>query len=1304
MALPDQSVTVIWRPGPAVRLVVQAGPQAGQSFALTPGQLMVGRGQDMDIVLQDGMASRRHARIDWQGNQPGIEDLGSSNGTFVNNVQISGRQPLKPGDRILMGQTVLLVQPDGVPSDKATDQPPEPAERTQLAVKPRQVRDVIPARLILTTAARTNQRLGHENLGFLSESHGIMPAVPPLLSLPAGYEAWDRTAADLPELYRTLRVRAALEAMPVLSAAETDLPDRYLLRASCLMSMLAHAYYRIEAGTPDRPMPEGIQRPWEEISRRLNRPAPHLSYIDLIMYNWRLVDPDRPDPMRVNNLRLLVPTVDNKEERIFYLTQVEILAQSTRIINALVQAQEAATRDDVTALKQALGLVADDLRHVTYRSFMTINPNPYSDSYVDPVVWAKTVAPFAVPIQSGTAGPSGTSAPIFHMLDSFFGRQRYDTRFGAEMLHLRGWYPKHWQDFIEALAEISVADYVEGRGDRALKGIYQEATQAYAGDGGFLARHRLKVYGYLDIAFKVGRSVTITGFTGLFKDRTWDKVDAELADAKRERAAGFPQVSHQADIKRVDTLNTDEVRWAKRIVLDVSGTGLRYRPGARCAILPENSDDLVDRTLIALKAKGYESVPLTAEWRQVVHMRQGYAGVTALPLRTLLKFGHIRPLDRSVAKALYGASLNGTLRRIIEARAEDQWELWDVLDMLSQAGFDTRRLWKAHPGEREYICRIVPPEAFRMYSISSRMDSDSIDGASELHLTVGRLLYDTGQTEVSQAGHRHGTASHFLGDRQAIPPEEMRTVALQLVHPPRFHLPDDPSIPIVMFAGGTGIAPFRGFIQERATQANAGQSWLFLAMRSQSELYYQDELEQAAAQGRLQARLAFSRDGFDARFVSDDHGGHFVFEPGEKRHIGDEMLREENARALWHLLQSKEDGGQGAYFYVCGRAGFARSVLDAVKEVIRRHAPGTGEEKEKTVNQVLYRLVGEERYMQDVFTTYTGSHLDQKQAYDASEIVLHNDEANGYWMVLNGRVYDLTEFAHIHAGGFKIIYGYAGMDATQAYQKVQHHINPEVDAMLGMVEIGVVRRLDFGMEWGMAIGPDGLHFISLADVYRAWIRLLYNVVEMENALHNDFTLQEQALTRDETPDSYSPLKLQFILEAHDRFLVNYVEGTMGLQLDSLWAVTSGACAHNQDVRRLRKAVDAIRGSQEAATVARLSTELAARIRAIADRDLDDHDPAVQLARDYCALLEAEDKRFLREVKMTLRAGIRVFEEHEHETIRQGGPQLLEIAQQMPKILETYYARVLSRALSTLLAYSHPSQSDGSIAQSPEALE
>jgi sulfite reductase (NADPH) flavoprotein alpha-component len=723
------------------------------------------------------------------------------------------------------------------------------------------------------------------------------------------------------------------------------------------------------------------------------------------------------------------------------------------------------------------------------------------------------------------------------------------------------------------------------------------------------------------------------------------------------------------------------------VIFDISNTGIRYQPGDRVAVLPENSEDLIDKTLAALRAKGYETIPLTAEWREAINLREGFEGATSLPLRTLLKFGRIRPVDRLVAKILYVASLNGNLREIIEARAEDQWELWDLVEMLNKAGFDPKRLWKGHPGEQEHICRVVPPESFRMYSISSRMEPDSIGSAAELHLTVGRLLYETRDSEVSNGHERYGTSSHFLGDHSSVSAQELSRVSLRVVHPPRFNLPETPDTPVVMFAGGTGIAPFRGFIQERARQEKAGDTWLFMGTRTKEDFFYRDELEKIAAQGRLNVRLAFSRDAIDARFVSDADGGHFIFQPGEKRHIGDEMLREENASALWNMLRSKKDGGKGAYFYVCGRTDFANSVMRAVKEILHRYSAGSESEREAKVNQILYRLVGEERYMQDIFTTYTGSYIDKQQAYYASEIVLHNNAENGYWMVLNGRVYDLTEFSQLHPGGFKIILGYAGMDATQAYQKVRHHINPEVDSMLGMYEIGIVRRLSFGMEWGVAIGPDGLQFISLADGYRAWIRFLYNIVEMENALENDYSLEEQSLTRDENPGSYSPLKLQFLLEVHDRFMVNYVEGSMGKQLENLGAATSGLCRQDQAVDWIHKSVGKIRQTEEADTVKRLSNELATRIDKLVERGADENDPAVALVKDYCALLKREDKRFLDEMKTALRAGVMIFERYERDTAKQGGTKLVEIVQQIPKILETYHSRVLSQALRTLLAYS-----------------
>ncbi len=1277
--------TMVGELRPPAQLLIETEKIGATKAPVTKHQIVLGRDQSVaDVVLEDRLVSRRHARISWKVMEFIVEDLGSSNGTFLNGQPLSKPSVLKSGDRISLGQSNVVFQVEGV---EESGLPQDPTSTMMLKKLPRDL-NAVPSRLILDTAIQSNRRLGHENLGFLSETHGFLPVAPPPLRLPPGYEVWDEMAESLPDLWRALRIRQALQQMPVLSATQNDLPDEHLLRASVIMSMFAHAYHRVLGDPPDKPMPEGVQLPWEQISRRLNRPAPHLSYIDLILYNWKFINPESDDPYRLDNLNLLVSTVDNQEERVLYLMQVEAHYRMAPLTGSIVRAQEAVYNNDIEALKKELIYITDGINRFGNKVFMALNPNPYSDTFVDPVVWAKTVAPFAVPINKGTVGPSGVSAPSFHMFDVFFSRHSYNTHLGKEMLHMREWYPKHWQDFFEALGEISVAEYVNRSGDPILKGIYKEAALSYAGESGFLSRHKVKAYGYLDIGFKVGRSVTIGGFSGLFKDRIWDIAVGELADSQTEREKDFPRPSHHAPIKEINITNIggDTTKWVKRVVFDVSKTGIRYLPGDRCAVLPENSDDLIDKTLTALKAKGYEKIPLTAEWREAVHLRAGYEGATELPLRTLLRFGRIRPVDRPAAKTLYAISLNGKLRRIVGTRAEDQWELWDLLTMLSEAGFDPKRLWKAHPGEREHICRIVRPEKFRMYSISSTTDPGNLNGASELALTIGRLLYNTREGEVSQAQERHGSTSHFLGDTTFTQAADRGQVSLRLVHPPRFNLPEDPTIPIVMFGGGTGVAPFRGFILERARQENAGDSWLFLGTRTRAEFYYQEEFEPLVAQGKVHVRPAFSRDPVNTTFVTNGDGaGHFVFEPGETRYIGDEILHEENARVLWDLLRSKKDGGQGAYFYVCGRTGFATSVMDAIKEVLRRYAEGTAEEKERLVNRTLYRMVGEERYMQDIFTTYTGSHIDKKQTYPASEIVLHNNHDNGFWMVIDGRVYDVTEFGHLHPGGFKIVHAYSGMDGTLAYQKVLHHVNPEVDSMLGMYEVGVVRRLDFGMEWGVVVAPDGLRFIALADIYRAWVRFLYNVVEMENALYNDYSLKEHTLIAYDPPDTYPPVKLQFLLEVHDRFMLNYVEGSMGTTLENLWAVTSGVCAQNQDVRWVKDEVARIRQTQEADTIRRLSLELQRRIDDIVERQPGEDDPVVQLVKNYCAMLDTEDKRFLREVKTTLCQGIKAFETFERDTIRLGSDRLMEALRQMPRVLESYHARVLSGALSIMLS-------------------
>lgn len=111
---------------PPAALIVRQGPQAGMSFPLTGNQIIIGREEGMGIVLQDPEASRRHSRISWQGGQFVLEDLGSTNGTFVNGVQITSPQTLNPGDSIGIGQTALVFQLSGVQMG-ATQPPPQQA-------------------------------------------------------------------------------------------------------------------------------------------------------------------------------------------------------------------------------------------------------------------------------------------------------------------------------------------------------------------------------------------------------------------------------------------------------------------------------------------------------------------------------------------------------------------------------------------------------------------------------------------------------------------------------------------------------------------------------------------------------------------------------------------------------------------------------------------------------------------------------------------------------------------------------------------------------------------------------------------------------------------------------------------------------------------------------------------------------------------------------------------------------------------------------------------------------------------------
>ena len=128
--------TVVGSRRPPASLVVRQGARAGTVFPLTTDSVVLGREEGVDISLRDPEVSRQHARVSWQAGTYVLEDLGSTNGTFLNGMQITGQRPLRPGDSIGLGQTILVLQPQT--AAEPTSPTPMPAPRPAMAQAPAQ--------------------------------------------------------------------------------------------------------------------------------------------------------------------------------------------------------------------------------------------------------------------------------------------------------------------------------------------------------------------------------------------------------------------------------------------------------------------------------------------------------------------------------------------------------------------------------------------------------------------------------------------------------------------------------------------------------------------------------------------------------------------------------------------------------------------------------------------------------------------------------------------------------------------------------------------------------------------------------------------------------------------------------------------------------------------------------------------------------------------------------------------------------------------------------------------------------------
>jgi len=1171
--------------------------------------------------------------------------------------------------------------------------------RTPRAI-PRAASEIALARLALQ-----NLRVGHENAGFLSYARGYLPVASPLTQLDSHFTAWDELAADLPSLYRSLGLRRRVTQLPVLDASADSLHESQVLRACSLLAIASHAYWYVDSRPPAGPLPDPLRKPWAQLRQRLGRSQEVISYIDLVVYNWKVRDATLADPLVVENMELLFPTIGNQEERVFYLTQTEILARTSPVVRLVAEAQGAVLRQDDDALETALlGLIVC-LESVVARALPKINPNPYGRTHVDPVVWAKTVAPFAVPIHAGDQGPSGTSSPLFNTLDLFFGRKDYASFLGREIQQLRSHYPRSWQLFLSSLTEVSVARYIDERGSRTLRSAFREAFELYAGESGFLGRHRMKVYGYLELAFKVGRSVTIGGFGGVFTDRTWDVVDRELSASQAERERSLPHfVQHARVIGSAPA--SDPPTGIRRVTLDVSGAGVRYNGGDRCLILPENDPALVERTLEALELPGEQPVGLTDEWKAHAKDRVELSGLSQIRARDLLRYGAIRPVSPRLAEALHARTQSAFLFEAIVRGCTERWELWELLVLLRARGHDPKELWQ-QPGVdvSEQLSRVIPPQRFRVYSVSSAPAGQRRRGEQNIQLTVGQLAYAAPlafahaaegalraepelappkvsgcpmgsaspaaprvTASVGGCPMRFGTGSSFL----ARAGEQKREVPFRIQHPDVFRLPDDPDTPIVMFAGGSGVAPFRAFVQERARRLHGGRALLFLSVRSADELLYADELGSSVLQGKLQLEVAFTRTG--ARMVLGEDG-RFALCPAATQRLDELMLTPATAEQLWHLALPKDAGGAGAVFYVCGRSGFAKTVLTTLRRIFCERLLAderTRDHASERATQQLFRMVGDLRLLQEIHTD--AQPLDEyPPQFDMSEIARHNDPQEGYWIVVDRVVYDLTEFIELHPGGRRVVQAYAGMDATHGFMRA-HQGRADVDAMRESYRIGMVRTPSFDDYCVRVDGPDGELTVDSSVVHRAIVKALSLVVEMQNALVADQSLQISPEDGAYAPGERSAYRMQRAVETHHRFLNHYFGVLASDTLPELWCITQGLLFPTQSADWMQTTLSRVRGDGAAERTEALALHAFVHFEAWLEAGV---------LSGLVEAFERVDSWFLRAIKHALILALREFERHGARVRHCGARRVRRACQRMAGVLRQYYRRSTQEAVQVI---------------------
>ncbi|MCE0724147.1 MULTISPECIES: cytochrome b5 domain-containing protein [Legionella] len=838
-------------------------------------------------------------------------------------------------------------------------------------------------------------------IGFVTSEFGLLPSVVPASALPAKFSILDNAAKNLKTWVKEKNIEAFKQLndelnTSLLIAEIGNLTDSELARAKLIVGKLGHAYgYILNALGKTSPHfnieCSNLFILWQKLAERMNHSPkfPILTSSDTTYCNWRYKNPEEQHSLEnlkdLEKLEQLVPLFDNREEIVTNLGVVVFEAHIAPAISAIDNAVKAMEMNDMSLLSKQLDIILNSVQGFakTFLEFYNFHHGS-GKSYIDLKTWGDTVMKAVRPCYPEEVAQLGSDVSLFNVLDAFIGRNIHESRLGKAMQASETLLPENHRRFIHFIRDANFKEFIQQCSDTSLKIKFQQITEAYAGQHGFLGIHK-------EVAMS---GIVVTSESNV--NQSGRKLDAklgeEIEEARNERKnAEFENVI-RFQIARQEKISSEgskesgsfsvELKLCDGKQGDARGIIARVQPGA-CIYIPiKNSIKHLTEFGILLNTLNL-SIDLNAAvdihsnqiWRDALSKWPETAGKSNFTLKELLLYVDLHHLVRSLKK---GAQISL---------------------------------------ERNFL-----PAPDRVYSVNS-VDAEQ----GTVNLLVKRQVYESGEI---------GSGSYFLTNEENLGQE----VSCHILPPLSFTLPKDKNKPILLFAGGNGIAPFTHFLSELDKSGFTNQVCLVYLTRSEKEDWLETQLKQNTQHlPNFQCCVIYTGKNKRTEWLT-------------KNKIDSGDSPQDKLKAIGTVIDSFKQ--QEFRAYVCGSIPFTQGLLGTFKKAL-------GEER-------FSKMIGNAQLVYEAFSfseTDNGRSAEasvSKREFTLEEINKHNTKES-CWVTVDGNVYDITGFLDIHkaGGGIFLSKALVDRDMSEMYRIVHKGHSPTADGWLQSYRIGSVKvKLD----------------------------------------------------------------------------------------------------------------------------------------------------------------------------------------------------------------------------------------------------